>query len=98
MPKNYYLYMKNGKVRRQVIDRRDIYPESTALGRIPPDCDVFARIEFVNWEYRGVWQKHELRPVGDDPIDEKIWKLNQQEYKKAHIPLLTDFEKLLLDK
>lgn len=96
MPKNYYLYIKDGKVKRQTINMNDIYPESYAYSKIPSECDIFGRVETKGGIQFGFWQKHDLYPKNwEDPIEMEIWNKNQEEYKKAHYELLNKQEKLI---
>jgi hypothetical protein len=44
MPKNYYIYFFNGKIKRQAINLNDIYPESYASRKIPAGADIIAKI------------------------------------------------------
>ncbi len=108
MPKNYYIYETNGKIKRQAINLNDIYPESYAFAKIPEGSDVFAVIitsDVKNKNYSGyrvkslksMWLAHAMWTdyYPDDYTmlsDAKLYWEAQTKYIESHIDHVTKFE------
>jgi hypothetical protein len=112
MPKNYYIYSLNGKIKRQAINLSDIYPESYAFAKIPLGADTFATIitsdtKNKNWagymvkSLKTMWLAHDLwtNYYPDDYTmlsDAKLYWIAQTKYIESHIEHVTPFEFELL--
>lgn len=92
--KNYYLYLHDGKIKRETIRSFEIYPEFYALNRIPDGADIFAKIIGG----KGIWQKHAAYPENFQEIGiEEKWNKDQKEYcSKFYSMLEKETEKQLL--
>ncbi len=84
-PQNYYIYAYHGKLHRQAINPREIYPEGYALTRIPADAEIVAKL----WGGRGVWMKHALMGSGQM---RRNWTIRQVYTEARFYPLLTQDE------
>jgi hypothetical protein len=112
MPKNYYIYSLNGKIKRQVINLSDIYPESYALNKIPAGADIFATIitsdvKNKNWagyrvkSLKSMWLAHDLwtnyYPDNYTMLsDAKLFWEAQFKYIQSHMFDVTNDERMKL--
>jgi len=72
MPKNYYIYFHEGKVKRQAINLNDIYPESYAEAKIPNGSDVFAMIITSNTVNKR-WAGYHTKNLSSRWIGHTLW-------------------------
>lgn len=91
MPKNYYVYSFEGKIKRQAINLNEIYPESYAMSKIPDGAEVIAKfywtrgdLPFANWVKHAMYYE-----------PESLWIENQKNFREKYYPLLNKKEQEL---